>query len=64
MLFLKKGQCFTQEVEFGRKVESITIWYKSVVALVLWFDLINGQFMVPKEKKEEKKPFYHLGERD
>lgn len=37
----------TQEVEFGRKVESVAIWHKIVVALVLWFDVIDGQFVDP-----------------
>lgn len=39
----------TQEVEFGRKVESVAIWHKIVVALVLWFDVIDGQFVDPTE---------------
>lgn len=39
---------FTQEIEFGRKIESVAIWYKIVVALILWFDVINGQFVDPK----------------
>lgn len=37
----------TQEAEFGRKVESVAIWHKSVVALVLWFNVIDGQFVDP-----------------
>lgn len=39
----------TQEVEFGRKVESVAIWHKSVVTLVLWFDVIDGQFVDPSK---------------
>lgn len=42
---------FTQEIEFGRQVESIAIRYKCVVALILWFDIINGQFVDPKKVK-------------
>lgn len=37
----------TQEVELGRKIESVAIWHKSVVALILWFDVIDGQFVDP-----------------
>lgn len=42
----------TQEIEFGRKVESMAIWYKSIVPLILWFDIINGQFVDPKSVKK------------
>lgn len=27
----------------------MAIWYKSVVALILWFHIINGQFVDPKK---------------
>lgn len=41
----------TQEIELGRKVESVAIWHKSVVPLIHWFDIINGQFVDPKSVK-------------
>lgn len=46
-----KSISITQEIEFSRKVESVAIWHKRVVSLVLWFDLINSQFVVPKKVK-------------
>lgn len=48
----KKIKNITQEIEFGRKVESVAIWHKSVVPLILWFDIINGQFVDPKRVKK------------
>lgn len=45
----RKRTAITQEIEFGRKVESVAIWHKRVVPLILWFDFINGQFVVPKK---------------
>lgn len=42
-----KGRVITQEVKFGGKVESVAVWHKSVVALILRFDIINGQFVDP-----------------
>lgn len=41
----------TQEIEFSRKVESMTIRHKSVVPLIFWFDVINGQFVDPVKVK-------------
>lgn len=38
----------TQEVEFGRKVERMANWHKSVVSLILWFDVIDGQLVDPE----------------
>lgn len=47
-VYKRKNINITQEIEFGRKVESVAVWHKSVVSLILWFDLINGQFVDPK----------------
>lgn len=41
----------TQKIKFSRKVESVAIGHKSVVPLILWFDIINGQFVDPKRVK-------------
>lgn len=46
----------TQEVEFGRKVESVAIWHKSVVALVLWFNVVDGQFVDPTKGRAVRSP--------
>lgn len=46
----------TQEVEFGRKVESVAIWHKSVVALILWFNVIDGQFVDPTKGSVVRSP--------
>lgn len=51
MILILNSKCktinITQEIEFSRKVESVAIWHKSVVSLILWVDVINGQFVVP-----------------
>lgn len=60
LLILWYGLCksisiVTQEIEFGREVESVALWYKRVVSLILWFDIINGQFVDPGKAQNVKK---------
>lgn len=50
-LLYRKSISITQEIEFSGKVESVTVWHKSVVPLIFWFDVINGQFVDPVKVK-------------
>lgn len=43
-----KNKSVTQEIEFGREVESVAVGHKGVVSLILRFHIVYGQLVVPE----------------
>ena len=45
-----KGQRFlTEEVEFGRQRQGVTVWDKCVVSSICWLNVVDKQFMEPEK---------------